>query len=44
MTTSNFKNREENMRIPFQGDSITDCLRSSYDSGTFVGSGYSCLI
>ena len=32
------------MRILFQGDSITDCLRSSYDSGTFVGSGYSCLI
>lgn len=28
------------MRILFQGDSITDCLRSSYDSGTFMGSGY----
>ena len=32
------------MRILFQGDSITDCLRSSYDSGAFVGSGYPCLI
>ena len=32
------------MRILFQGDSITDCLRSSYDSGAFMGSGYPCLI
>lgn len=32
------------MRILFQGDSITDCLRGSYDSGAFVGSGYPCLI
>lgn len=32
------------MRILFQGDSITDCLRSNYDNGTFVGSSYPCLI
>lgn len=32
------------MRILFQGDSITDCLRGSYDSGAFMGSGYPCLI
>ena len=31
------------MRILFQGDSITDTLRRSYDSTNFIGSGYPCL-
>ena len=32
------------MRILFQGDSITDTLRRSYDSANFIGSGYPCLV
>ena len=32
------------MRILFQGDSITDTLRRSYDSVNFIGSGYPCLV
>lgn len=32
------------MRILFQGDSITDCLRENYDTGFSMGCGYPRLI